>query len=174
MMEFIAMNMVKTGTKTVHGVTDARRFAMQMLMGLVAAAGVIGFYGTAHAAGKAGKGMPDNSHYQSERAACMNGASNQDRTTCLREAAAAREETRRGHLTDDPGAQQKNVVARCQKLPQADQSDCIRRAQGEGMVSGSPEAGGVFRETITTVPAASPVVAPMPETAPAPTPAPRY
>ena len=104
------------------------------------------------------------SNYQRERASCLNGTSNQDRTTCLKEAGAAREEARRGQLTDDKAAEQKNAVARCNVLPEDDRIDCVRRVQGDGSASGSVRAGGIFRETITTVPAtpdAEPAPAPM-------------
>lgn len=105
------------------------------------------------------------SNYQRERASCLNGTSNQDRATCLKEAGAAREEARRGQLTDNKTAEQQNAVARCNVLPEADRIDCVRRVQGDGSTSGSVRAGGVFRETITTVPAT-------PDAAPEPAPAP--
>ena len=109
------------------------------------------------------------SNYQRERASCLNGTSNEDRTTCLKEAGAAREEARRGQLTDDKAAEQQNAVARCNALPASDRIDCVRRVQGDGNTSGSAREGGVFRETITTVPATpdgTTAPAPMPEPAP--------
>jgi hypothetical protein len=109
---------------------------------------------TAGAAGVQAKSGSADADYQRQRAACMNGSSNEDRATCLREAGAAREEARRGNLTDDKAAEQRNAVARCNALPQGDRVDCVRRVQGDGSVSGSAGAGGIFRETVTTVPAA--------------------
>ncbi|MDB5777026.1 MAG: hypothetical protein JWP38_3159 [Herbaspirillum sp.] len=100
------------------------------------------------------KNSYNDSDYQRQRAACLNGSSNEDRTTCLKEAGAAREEARRGNLTDDKAAEQRNAVARCNALPEADRVDCVRRVQGDGNVSGSVDAGGIYRETVTTVPAA--------------------
>ena len=48
--------------------------------------------------------------YQRDRAACMAGqTTNEDRATCLREAAAARDEARRGNLTDGDGQLRKNA-----------------------------------------------------------------
>ena len=38
------------------------------------------------------------SRYDSERAVCMHGLSNQDKATCLKEAGAALQEARRGQL----------------------------------------------------------------------------
>lgn len=90
------------------------------------------------------------STYQQERNACMSGSS-QERTTCLREAAAARKEAKRGQLTSDGTAYEDNALARCKALPPADRPDCVKRVHGQGIVSGSVEGGGVYRETRTTV-----------------------
>jgi len=110
----------------------------------------------------------DNSTYQKERAACLQGASHQDRQTCLREAAAARSEARRGNLTESD-RYAANASQRCQVLPPADREDCMRRVRGEGSVSGSVEQGGIYRETRRTVivepsqsQTPSPVYAPVP------------
>ncbi len=91
--------------------------------------------------------------YQAERAACLEGRTNQDRATCLREAGAALQEARRGHLEDDESAFYRNRVVRCNPLPPDDRQDCIRRMNGEGIVRGSVEEGGIYRETRTVVPA---------------------
>lgn len=100
-------------------------------------------------------------NYQRERAVCMNGSSNQDRATCLKEAAAALVEARRGQLKEDPTTEKQNALARCNALPKADQADCARRVQ-DGIVSGSAAEGGIFRETVTTVPAAAPAAPTVP------------
>lgn len=88
--------------------------------------------------------------YQQERAACTNGTSHQDRATCLREAAAARGEAKRGHLTESTSYDE-NALMRCNVLPPADRQDCAKRVHGQGIVSGSVQGGGVYRETTTTV-----------------------
>lgn len=108
------------------------------------------------------------SAYQQERAACTSGTSHQDRATCLREAAAARGEAKRGHLTDSTSYDE-NALARCNALPPADRQDCAKRVHGQGVVSGSVEGGGIYRETTTTV-----IGTPQPSTMPAPAPAPVY
>jgi hypothetical protein len=108
----------------------------------------------AHAAGTAGSRSEIEANYRAERAACMNGTSNQDRTTCLKEAGAARDEARRGQLTDDRAMERQNAVARCNGLPESDRVDCVRRVQGDGTVSGTAAGGGILRETVTIVPAA--------------------
>jgi hypothetical protein len=107
---------------------------------------------TAFAAG------PDNlnseqSIYQSERANCLNGHSNQDRATCLKEAGAAHAEAKRGRLSDGDTPYQQNATMRCQKLDSDARQACERRMSGEGVVSGSVAAGGLYRELTVTVPA---------------------
>lgn len=107
----------------------------------------------AQAAGTGASNKDIDAAYRRERASCMDGSSNEDRATCLKEAGAARDEARRGQLTDDRDAERQNAVARCNALPEADRGDCVRRVRGDGTVSGSVGAGGIFRETVTTVPA---------------------
>src|SRR4051812_29367272 len=53
------------------------------------------------------------STYQADRAACMKGQTNQERQTCLREAAAALAESRRGGLNDRGADYERNKLARC-------------------------------------------------------------
>lgn len=107
----------------------------------------------AQAAGTGASSKDIDAAYRRERASCMDGSSNEDRATCLKEAGAAREAARQGQLTDDRDAERKNAVARCNALPESDRGDCVRRVHGQGMESGSVGGGGIFRETVTTVPA---------------------
>jgi hypothetical protein len=80
----------------------------------------------------------------------------EDQQACVREAGAARQAARRGDLDDQAGAYEKNKLARCAYLPEADRALCERRMRGEGTVSGSVEGGGVYRELTVTVPADEP------------------
>ena len=92
--------------------------------------------------------------YQREAASCRRAArQDQDRSACMREAGAAREETRRGRLVDHQADYQRNATLRCDALPEADRRDCLTRMQGGGTTSGSVKAGGVYRETVTRTPA---------------------
>lgn len=84
--------------------------------------------------------------YQSERAACESGKSSQDRATCLHEAAAAREAARQGQLDSAPDSYEKNALARCEALPEAERELCRRRTRNEGVTRGSVEEGGIYRE----------------------------
>ena len=107
-----------------------------------------------------------SSQYDKERAVCMSGRSNQDRATCLKEAGAARDASKRGQLSDaDAGSYRKNALERCKVLKGDDARDCITRMNGGGTASGSVEAGGIYRESTTTQvnppgPTAAPASAP--------------
>lgn len=107
----------------------------------------------APAAWSAGKGSSEaQQRYQQERAHCLSGKSNQDRATCLKEAAAALQEARRNRLdTGGSASLEANATARCQAQPAADQAACVARITGAGSASGSVEAGGLIRQTETPV-----------------------
>ena len=85
--------------------------------------------------------------YQQERQACLDGSSNQDRVTCLKEAGAART----GQLTTaDARKLQDNAAQRCQvHRSSEDRLACERLAQGEGTRTGSVQRGGVLKELVT-------------------------
>lgn len=89
--------------------------------------------------------------YQRDRAACLDGRTNQDRDTCLREAGAAFQETRGGRLGDGEAEFERNRLLRCDQQPAADRAACIRRMNGEGFTSGSVQGGGIYRELVVPV-----------------------
>ena len=104
-----------------------------------------------------------STRYQQDRAACMNGQSNQDRSTCLKEAGAAYAEAKRGGLevtgsTGGADARTGNAQQRCINLPIDESKDCMARMQGAGTVSGTAASGGILRELVTVTPAASAAV----------------
>lgn len=134
------------------------------------AAGV--FFGTPAVAADAGKQSDIEARYQSERAACESGKTGQDRATCLREAAAAREAAKQGQLDDQPASYEKNALARCELLPEADRDLCRRRTRNEGVTQGSVPGGGIYREyREVTLPEVQPPAKATPgTTAPMPTP----
>lgn len=90
--------------------------------------------------------------YQQERAVCRSGQSPQDPATCLREAAAAQAQRRKGDAPDDAASWQRNALQRCDGLPGDDRKACVARIQGQGTVSGSVSSGGVLRELVVTEP----------------------
>jgi hypothetical protein len=83
--------------------------------------------------------------YQRERAACESGKSTEDRASCLREAAAARDAAAHGDL-EEPADYKKNALARCDAVPASDRDACRHRALGEGEMSGSVSGGGIIRK----------------------------
>lgn len=89
--------------------------------------------------------------FEAERAACLAGLSHQDRATCLKEAAAARNEALRGRLDngETPAQRLANALARCRVQPAADRADCERLARGEGHSEGSVAGGAVMKQMIT-------------------------
>lgn len=100
------------------------------------------------------------SNYQQARQACLKGQTYESKEVCLKEAAAAAGEAKKGNLTDTPDRYRQNALARCNVLPQADRDDCTRRVEGEGTVSGSVGGGGIYRETTTVVTEPSPSTPP--------------
>jgi len=91
--------------------------------------------------------------FQRDRAACLGKTVGEARATCLREAAAALQEARRGGLDDanaDGNAQfERNRLLRCERQPVEDREDCVRRMNGEGTTTGTVEGGGILRELTT-------------------------
>jgi hypothetical protein len=115
---------------------------------LIAAAALALLAGGANAAAKVSEAQ---ARYNEERAVCMNGTSNQDRATCLKEAGAAFAEAKRDNLgTSGDSTRRANRTARCDAQPVADREDCLLRMK-HGAASGSSQQGGILRETTTTV-----------------------
>ncbi len=83
--------------------------------------------------------------YERERAACLAGQTGQVQSACLKEAAAARDEARRGSLktaaTQDLAA---NAMLRCQRVSAEDRDDCKRMVMGQGTRDGSVKDGAVL------------------------------
>ena len=112
------------------------------------AAALVLFTGAASAA----KMSDAQLRYQQERAACMNGTSNQDRATCLKEAGAAWQEAKReGLATSGDASLKQNSLNRCNALPAQDREDCALRIE-QGKTSGSAQQGGILREIERPVP----------------------
>lgn len=140
---------MQTTIERKHTAAGQRSIA---LLGLSAcAAGAMLVAGIATAAG--GNLAEAQARYKQDRAACNSGQSYQDRATCLREAGAALQAAKRGGLADDQNSYEQNLLRRCDRLPEGDREDCVRRMHGEGTVKGSVEGGGTYRELRTTVPA---------------------
>lgn len=92
--------------------------------------------------------------HHDERAACASSPAGSDRQACLRDADAAFAQVRRGLPEADAAALAHNASRRCAPLPDADRHDCMARMHGQGTTRGSVAGGGIYRELVTTVPAA--------------------
>lgn len=90
--------------------------------------------------------------YQEELAMC--GHIQQDRTSCIREAGAARQLALHGQRRGPTPDFSANALARCAVHPPAERTACEARVTGTGdtEVEGSVLGGGLLRETVTTVP----------------------
>ncbi len=85
--------------------------------------------------------------YQQDRARCMRGDTNQDRATCLKEAAAALQESKKLGASSD-GELARNRMMRCEGLPAGEREECATRMNA-GTTSGSAQQGGILREATT-------------------------
>lgn len=161
---------------------NVRPMHTKRLAASLCAAGLMLAAGAAQAADPIGR-AGIQAQYEQDVAACKNGSTGQERTACMREAGAARQEANRQHLSDGSTDQhQQNMVERCNRLPADSRQDCITQMTSPTQVRGSVQGGGVLRETVIQVPAgtagtvppappaAAPGMAPAPSMAPPPAP----
>lgn len=161
---------------------NVRPMHTKRLAASLCAAGLMLAAGAAQAADPIGR-AGIQAQYEQDVAACKNGSTGQERTACMREAGAARQEANRQHLSDGSTDQhQQNMVERCNRLPADSRQDCITQMTSPTQVRGSVQGGGVLRETVIQVPAGTagtvppappatvPGMAPAPGMAPPPAP----
>jgi hypothetical protein len=132
------------------------KISMKRIAGLAAALLLAPAFAAEPAANESTKAQAQ-ARYLKERAACVDGTSQQERAACLKEAGAALAQARGAGLgnAEDPLALRRNAVKRCDAVRAEDRDSCRRMALGEGTASGSAAAGGVVKELITVEPAAS-------------------
>lgn len=129
--------------------TDARSKKSLISFG-VAALLAVGA-ATAQVATTGATGIDATGSYQSEVQACLSGATQQDRDTCMKEARNARAEKQRGRL-ETYGQLEANAMARCNAHGSGeDQAACRARIMGMGSVDGTVADGGLIREVETVV-----------------------
>jgi hypothetical protein len=87
--------------------------------------------------------------FERDRMVCAGGRSNQDRATCMHEAAAALAEVKRGRPANANESFKRNARLRCEVLQDDDRADCEARMHGQGTTSGSVAGGGIYRELVT-------------------------
>jgi hypothetical protein len=106
---------------------------------------------TAQVAAPGTAGIDATGNYQSEVQACLSGATQQDRATCLKEARNARADKQRGVLSTQ-GDLQANGMRRCEIFTSGeDKAACQARILGMGKVEGSVAGGGLIREVETVM-----------------------
>ncbi|WP_054506033.1 hypothetical protein, partial [Achromobacter xylosoxidans] len=104
---------------------NVRPMHTKRLAASLCAAGLMLAAGAAQAADPIGR-AGIQAQYEQDVAACKNGSTGQERTACMREAGAARQEANRQHLSDGSTDQhQQNMVERCNRLPADSRQDCI-------------------------------------------------
>ena len=96
-------------------------------------------------------GIDASGSYKKEVQACMNGQSQQDRATCLREANNARAEKSNRAPASTASNLNANTTARCNVLTGEDKAACTARVLGYGSESGSVAGGGVMTKVETVV-----------------------
>ena len=100
-----------------------------------------------------GQASQAQSDLRLERARCTRGESGQALQTCLKEAGAAYEEARRGHLGSAPAADlARNATQRCAAQAVDDREACVQRILGAGNAEGSVGGGGLIRRSETVEP----------------------
>lgn len=134
---------------------NVRSISTKRLAGALCAAGLVLGAAATHAADPIGR-AGIQAQYEQDVANCKKGTTGQDRSACLREAGAAREEANRQRLQEGSTSQlQQNMLDRCNRLPQASRQDCITQMTSPTQVRGSVQGGGVLRETVIQAPAES-------------------
>ena len=97
-------------------------------------------------------GIDASGSYQRERAACLAGATQQDKATCLEEANNAAADKKRGLIQSEADRTLvANATQRCEALGGEDRAACMARVMGMGNTSGSVAGGGVIKEVETVV-----------------------
>lgn len=117
---------------------------------LIAAAALLAAAGASAQIASGTTGIDASGNTQTERTACMNGKTQQDRATCLREANNAAADKRSGKL-DSGTNYAANALARCDVLSGEDKAACQARIAGYGSADGSVAGGGVIRQVETVV-----------------------
>lgn len=141
---------------------NVRPMHTKRLAASLCAAGLMLAAGAAQAADPIGR-AGIQAQYEQDVAACKNGSTGQERTACMREAGAAREEANRQRLSDGTTDQhQQNMLDRCNRLPADSRQDCITQMTSPTQVRGSVQGGGVLRETVIQVPAGTAGTVPPP------------
>ena len=130
---------------------NAVQVPLKRVSAILFLAGLTWATGTAYAADP---GATSQAQHQQDVATCKSGASGQPLETCLREAAAARQERDRQNLSaESPEQLRQNELARCNRLPESQRQTCVAKMNSPTSVQGSVQGGGVLRKKEIQVPA---------------------
>jgi hypothetical protein len=97
------------------------------------------------------KSLSKSSGDGSRIAKCSYGIAQDGSNNCMSKAEYDITTSRQAALDADPAQYMRNALVRCEGL-KIDRDDCIARIRGGGTVSGSVEAGGLYRELVTIIP----------------------
>ncbi len=100
---------------------------------------------------------------------CMYGIAQDGSNNCMSRAEFEITTSRQRALDADPAQYLRNALTRCESLKGDDREDCVARIRGGGTVSGSVEAGGLYRELVTVIPGKPAEPVPVPNTTVTPT-----
>ena len=130
---------------------NAVQVSLKSFSAILCLAGLAWTAGAAHAADTS---ATSQAQHQQDVATCKSGASGQPLETCLREAAAARQERDRQNLNaQSPEQLRQNELARCNRLPESQRQTCVAKMTSPTNVQGSVQGGGVLRKKEIQVPA---------------------
>jgi hypothetical protein len=136
--------------KTDRSLKNTLSFAAAALLAVGAATAQVATRGS-DASFPGAATIDSSGSYKSEMQACMSGATQQDRATCMEEARNSAAEKRRGRL-EAYGNFEANAAARCDiHKTGEDKAACRARVMGMGDVEGSVAGGGLLREVETVV-----------------------
>ncbi len=124
---------------------------MKPLFATLTLGAVLATAGFAAHAGPGATGIDASGNTQVEKTACVNGMTQQDQATCLKEATNAAADKKAGKLDNNGGTFTANALQRCEVLAGADKVACQSRVVGYGQASGSVAGGGLIKTTETVV-----------------------
>ncbi len=98
------------------------------------------------------KTVAKESHNSMRSSKCSYGVAQDGTDNCMSKAEFDITTSRQRALDSDPSQYMRNALVRCESLKGDDREDCVARIRGGGTVSGSVEAGGLYRELVTVIP----------------------
>jgi uncharacterized membrane protein len=98
------------------------------------------------------KSVSKENHGSARPSRCLYGIAQDGTKNCMSKAEFNITTSRQTALDADPAQYMRNALTRCESLKGDDRADCLSRIRGGGTVTGSVEAGGLYRELVTIIP----------------------